>query len=158
MPHGALVETISYARLNQDMQRDAAGVFVGGQRMTKQEKRQAAMDVLALRRCWAAEPPPSLPAELTELYLRQLEQLRGVMAELYSEHFSDEQLQALLDFYGSEMGKSIVNTDSEITSRFQERLRDLSPTLNEEASKHSRSVLSTLGSVHTSIRPRGGSG
>jgi len=49
------------------------------------------------------------------------------------------------------MGKSIVAVDSEIASRFQERLRDLAPKLNEEASKYSSSL---LGSVSTPLVPR----
>lgn len=118
--------------------------------MTNQEKKQAAMNLLALRP-WGVEPPPYLPADLNELWLRHLEMLRGVMAELYAECFSDEQLQVQLDFYGSAMGKSIVTVDSKIASRFQERLRDLAPKLNEEASKYSSSV---LGSVSNTLVPR----
>jgi len=90
-------------------------------------------------------------AELNELRLHHLEMLRGVMAELYSEQFSDQQLQVLLDFYGSEMGKAILQAESEVASRFQERLRELAPKLNEEASKRSSS---SLGSRSNPFVPR----
>jgi hypothetical protein len=109
--------------------------------MTSQQKRQAAMNLLVLRRWGMAEPPYKLPADLNELRLRHLEKLRAVMADLYSECFSEQQLKALLDFYGTEMGKSILDTESEVASRFQERLRDLAPQLNDEASKGSNSAL-----------------
>ena len=112
--------------------------------MADQQKRQAAMNLLVLRRWGAAEPPPKLPAELNEVRLRHLEKLRGVMADLYSECFSEQQLKALLDFYGTEMGKSILDAESRIASRFQEQLRYLAPQLNEEASKRSNSALGTV--------------
>jgi len=53
---------------------------------------------------------------------------------------NQEKLQTLLDFYGSEKGQGILNAESEIASRFQERLRDVAPRLNEEASKRSSSL------------------
>jgi hypothetical protein len=72
--------------------------------VNSEEKKQAAVNLLESQRWGTAVPPPNLPGELNELRLRHLETLAGVMSELFSECFSDEQLQALLDFYGSEMG------------------------------------------------------
>jgi len=120
--------------------------------VTDEEKKQAAINLVALRGSWTTVPPTNLPAELNELWLHHLEILRGVMAELYSERLSDQQLQALLDFYGSEMGKTILQAEAEIASRFQQRLRDLAPRLNEEASKRSSSSLGS--SWSTPFGPR----
>jgi hypothetical protein len=94
--------------------------------MTNQEKRQAALHLLELRGSFGAPRnlPPGHPL------LSQLEKMRGVMAELYSEHFSDQQLQAQLDFYESDLGKSIVETEFKFQEHFVERM-------NEEASKQS---------------------
>jgi Uncharacterized protein conserved in bacteria (DUF2059) len=109
--------------------------------VTNEEKKQAALDLLRSRRLAAWEPPTNLPVELNEWWLQLSERLRRVMADLYSECFSDQQLQTLLDFYGSAMGKAIVEAESEIASRFQERLRGLAPAINAEASKCSTSSL-----------------
>ena len=102
--------------------------------MNDQEKKQAAMNLMMLRRSWKAAPVPNWPDEVNESHQRYFETLRGAMAEVYSECFTDEQLQALLDFYGSEMGRSIVDAESKLAPRFQERLHDVSQKLNEQGS------------------------
>jgi hypothetical protein len=71
------------------------------------------------------------------------------MADLYCQHFSDEQLQALLDFCSSEMGKSILDVEQEIASHFQQRMHDLVPELNE-----SKGFNSLLGSSSNPFAPR----
>jgi len=111
--------------------------------MTDEEKRRAARALIELRQFWG---PPKLPAntpgELGELLARYFERMRGVMADLYVEHFSDQQVQAQLDFYGSETGKAILEKESEITAHFQDRVRELSRELNDEASRHSGALTS----------------
>ena len=109
--------------------------------MANQEKKQAAMNLLALRR-WAAQlaPPNQSGGELNDWRLLHIDMVRDVMAELYSECFSDEQLRTLTDFYGSEMGKAILAAESEITSRFPKRLHGrMARKFNEEASQRSDS-------------------
>ena len=55
------------------------------------------------------------PDELNELRLRHLDVLSGAMAELYSECFSDAQIQALL---GSTETKWVRQLSTESAARF----------------------------------------
>ncbi len=100
--------------------------------MTNTEKRQAALRVLELRGSFgrARYVPPGMPRVPDDPHELNLERMRGVMADLYSEHFSDEQLQAMLDFYESDMWKSIVETEFKFQEHFLERM-------HEQASKQS---------------------
>jgi len=114
--------------------------------VNNQEKKQAALDVLILR-ALAVPPnlglPPNMPAEHKDSVVHFREVLRGITAELYCECFSDDQLQALLDFYGSEMGKAILHAESEVASRLQGRRRDVARQLEEQVAKRPNSALAT---------------
>jgi hypothetical protein len=104
--------------------------------LTKHEKKRAAVELVRLRRKFAfvglSDKPP---AQLRELRERHLERFREELAQLYAEHFSEEQLQAQLAFYGSDIGKAVIETESEITKHLEERMREIAAELNEEASK-----------------------
>jgi hypothetical protein len=121
--------------------------------VTNHDKQQAALELVRLRRLLSrAGLRDNAPAQIKQLRERHLEQLQAVMAQLYAEHFSDEQLQALLDFYESDLGKAIIETESEISKQFQERVKELAAQLNEEASKAGGPISSFLEG------PRRGSG
>jgi hypothetical protein len=114
--------------------------------VTNEEKKQAALNVLTLRAS-AVPPnlglPPNMPAEHKESVLRFREVLRGITAALYCDCFSDDQLQALLDFYGSEMGKAILHAESEVASRLQGQRREVARQFEEEVAKRPNSPLAT---------------
>ena len=112
--------------------------------MNNEEKKQAALNVLMLR-ALASPPdlglPSNMPAEHKESVMRFRDVLRGITAELYCECFSDDELQALLDFYGSKMGKAILHAESEVASRLQARGRDVARQLEGELARRPNSPL-----------------
>ncbi|MBN1238504.1 MAG: DUF2059 domain-containing protein [Gammaproteobacteria bacterium] len=87
--------------------------------MNRQEKRQAALELLRVRGALveAAGEPPQV-AEFESLQMQAL-------AELYTDHLTDGQLQALLDFYGSETGRSIVEAEQRIEAHMMRLLPEI---------------------------------
>jgi len=61
-------------------------------------------------------PDPEM-AEKMRLRMRQEQ------AELYLKHFTTEQLQALLDFYKTDMGKSILESQSRVSDELAGGIR-----------------------------------
>ena len=57
-----------------------------------------------------------------------------LLTELYDQHFSDEQLKVMYDFYSSDIGKSIHETQSLIGKELSTRLKDLGNTLENKGS------------------------
>ena len=114
--------------------------------MNAVEKKQAALELLKLRQ-WGTQMPPPLG-----------DRVREVRAELYAEHFSEQQLKALLDFYGSDVGQTIVETESQIAKDFEKRVNALAVELNEEAAKKqsSGSLLGSFVQAFPTKKPRSG--
>ena len=106
--------------------------------MTEDERREAVKRLFELRREFSAgKVREDTPDAIKEMRGRVHEKVREAAAELYVEHFSDEQLNAMLDFYGSELGQSIIETQSLIRDRISERMQDIVGDLNPGSSETS---------------------
>ena len=110
--------------------------------MTPEERRRSASEIVRLRRLFvASSAAEDMPPQFRELRERHLQKVRDIMVDIYVEQFSDEQLLALLEFYGSEKGKSITKTESVIAERFRQRVKELGVELNAEAGKASGGLI-----------------
>ena len=58
-----------------------------------------------------------------EVAKRMSELQREIWTELFLMHYSNRQLRGLRDFYRSDVGRSIVETDVRIEAEFQKELR-----------------------------------
>jgi hypothetical protein len=116
----------------------------GGRRVNLYNKKQSTAELIRRRRLFDfSDVPQGMPAQLKEIRDRHLLKLKALMAELYCEHFTDEQLQALLAFYQSDTGRAILQEESEIAEQSKERLRQIGMEMNAEASKVSGGMLSS---------------
>jgi hypothetical protein len=102
--------------------------------MNNEEKKQAALELLTLRSFGVGASEVSVPDGAKEMLARFQDKQREAMAELYAECFSDEQLLALLTFYGSELGRSIISVEAEIGERFREMLPGMASEITDTAS------------------------
>jgi len=115
--------------------------------MTPEERRRSALEIIQLRRLFGSDPAPEVPPQFREVRERHLQKIRDLMVDIYAEVFSDEQLQDLLEFYGSEKGKAITKTESVIAERFRQRVKELGAELNAEAAKASNGLLRSISGV-----------
>lgn len=86
--------------------------------------REAAAEEVALARAQRAAPSDSEKSELaSELADRLGEVRRQILVELYLTHYTNDQLKAWLDFYRSDVGRSILEVDGLIEVELQQELR-----------------------------------
>lgn len=96
--------------------------------MDTENKRKLALELLKLTQPVTQPDYGDVPESVrTQLSLAQ-EKHASVFLDLYVKLYSEEQLQAQFDFYSSEMGKSILKTQSEVNREFVRIL----PELNQE--------------------------
>ena len=62
-----------------------------------------------------------------------------IWVELFLTHYTNGQLEALSEFYRSDMGRSIVETDRQIEREFQEELRARMERVSREMEAEDRS-------------------
>jgi hypothetical protein len=88
---------------------------------------------------------------LTARFARELvtgmeEIAHKLMVELYLTHYSNKQLRSLLDFYRSQTGQSIIETDRTIDEEFRREIpRRLKPFLKRMETEQSREQSSRNG-------------
>tara|TARA_R110001592_G_scaffold254129_2_gene517449 strand:+ start:17409 stop:17783 length:375 start_codon:yes stop_codon:yes gene_type:complete len=61
----------------------------------------------------------------SEVKQRSNDKFMRLWADIYAKHYSDEQLTALVEFYGSDIGISIVNAKPTLTAEFESRISEL---------------------------------
>ena len=67
--------------------------------------------------------------------------------ELREKHYTDEQLDALLDFYDSELGKSITETEGLVAEEFSSRMNtELESSVDSNYTKGLGSIVNKRGS------------
>lgn len=98
--------------------------------MDTEKKREIATELLTLTQ-QGIQPEFNDAPEAPKAQLSQFQEKQAsVFVDLYVEHYSLEQLQAQLDFYTSEMGKSILKTQSELNREFRRILPELTQELS----------------------------
>lgn len=77
-------------------------------------------------------PPvrPNAPPKMQEMRKTLSDGYRDLRIKLFAEHYSEEQLDALLGFYESDFGLSILKTQVEIEKRFKEELSEFMKKLD----------------------------
>ena len=61
-----------------------------------------------------------------EMRQRRGDKFMQLWAEIYAKHYADEQLLAILNFYESDIGRSILDTRPALTAEFNSRIAELS--------------------------------
>jgi hypothetical protein len=89
----------------------------------------------------AKEKAKKVAKASTEASLKELATLdwEGIFAEVYSKVFTEEELQGLIDFYNSPIGKKFINkqTDLQVATmnRLQVELAKVMPKIQEDVQK-----------------------
>jgi len=95
----------------------------------KRELAEKVVDLTVMHRLKTAARNSNGPnPELTELFRSKM---REQQIELYCKHFETEQLQEILGFYGSEMGKSILESQKRLSDDISSGLRIENSTLQD---------------------------
>ena len=90
--------------------------------MNLDEKQKLAAKLIQITNSY--RPPPPLPEEHLEA-LQGLKKKQDVLlAKIYAERFTDEQLVAQLEFYESDLGKSILKIRANIQTEYVTRLQE----------------------------------
>jgi len=99
----------------------------------KRELAEKVVDQTVMHRMKITSDSNGSNPQLTEKFRSQM---REQQIDLYCKHFEIEQLQALLDFYSTEMGKSILESQKRLSG-------DISSGLRIE-----RSTIETIRNLH----------
>ena len=112
--------------------------------MSSERKRELARKLLDARGEWLAESRRGIiekmtannPERMNKIRATVFERLRNLQIDLHAEFFSEEQLIAELDFYESDIGKSIVKNrilmNEELKRRGPVTFADLDAELKSE--------------------------
>ena len=78
-------------------------------------------------------PPvrPNAPPKLQEIKKALANGYRDLRIRLFTEHYTEEQLDALLEFYESDLGRSILQAQAKIEDNFKEEFSRFMQSLDQ---------------------------
>ena len=100
--------------------------------MSTDYKKELAGRLLEAKGEWSLQDQAHVPEKVDEMRRKVIGRQRNLYVELYAEFFSEDELIAELDFYESDIGKSIVQNRKMMNEEFQCRARRAFADLNEE--------------------------
>ena len=90
--------------------------------MDTEKKRLMAVELLEITRDGIQLESDAISEPMRDHRQRFEDAQRTVLLDLYVKHYSEDQLQAQIDFHTSDMGKSILKARTEFAKEFRELL------------------------------------